>query len=135
MLKDILDFLGHHGVGIFIFLLFFGGGIGAFFNRLIAQRHARKMQAEQYAYRLKILAERRLIAEREDDAIKLLIADDALGEDFNRRLAAALKKAKEGPPQTRVMIDSEIDSEEEEVAEAGEERSPRKSRARRKKAS
>lgn len=85
-MKDILDFIGAHGTGIFFFCLFFGGGIGSLLYNLVNRRHKRKMEELRYRYRLKILAERRNIAEIEGEAIKLLIADDALGEDFNRRL-------------------------------------------------
>jgi hypothetical protein len=83
------------------------------------RRHDRLTEAGRYKYRLQLLAERRRIAEIEGDAIKLLVADDALGEDFGRRLRVALDKAKrEAPPELVAAQDPEIDGEEEAESEA-----------------
>lgn len=114
-MKDILDFIGANTGFIIVFLLFFGGGIASFFNRVMKRRHDRLTEAGRYKYRLQLLAERRRIAEIEGDAIKLLVADDALGEDFGRRLRVALDKAKrEAPPELVAAQDPEIDGEEAE---------------------
>jgi hypothetical protein len=109
-MKDILDFIGNHFIEIFFFFLVFGGSIAAFLNRILVLRHHQKIEGIRYKHRLQILAERRRIAEIENDAIKLLIADEALGEDFNRRLRVALDKARaETPPRQHVTRDPEID--------------------------
>ena len=113
--KDVLDFVGEHLVFIFVFCLCFSGGVAQFLGRVLDQRHQRKLAAARHVQRLQILAERRRIAEVEGDAIKLLIADDALGQDFSRRLRVALDvQAKASPPVER---DAEIDGELEAVAE------------------
>lgn len=89
-MKDILDFISEHLLMIFIFFIFFGGGITSFFNRLISQYHKRKVDEARRAHELQLVAERRKIADCTQDAIKLLITDQALAEDFETRLRIAI---------------------------------------------
>lgn len=95
-MSELLQFLSRNMGMIFIFCLFFGGSFSAFAHRWLERRHQRQMRAREQAFQLELLNKRTRIAELEGDAIKLLVADTALGEDFNRRLTEALERARRG---------------------------------------
>ncbi len=126
-MKIILDFISNNFGVIFLFCIVFGGGIATFFSRIISERHERKLQEMKHKNRLQILEERRRIAEAENDAIKLLVADTALGRDFDQRLRIALDKADLKDPQTKTAADPEIDDDLIEESAARPRRSKQRS--------
>lgn len=105
-MKDLLDFLDTHMGWIFLFVLFFGGSVAAFVNRTLANRTRRLLQEAKYRRDVEIVVERRKIAEATNDAIKLLLVDDQLARDFDRRLRVAISTGTP-PPQ----LDEEVEEE------------------------
>lgn len=108
---------------LILVLMIFGG---ANFRKEVFQALERfqqhRLEKMRNEYRLKILAERKAIAVAQEDPIKLLIADDALGEDFNRRLRNALDEQRKKAPKELAatrddVIDDAFDARPPEVAE------------------
>lgn len=130
--KDILDFISNNGFGIVICFILFGGSIGQVVHRISRQRHERKMKEIEGKNEIRLLEERRRIAEIEGDAVKLLVADTALAEDFDQRLRAALTEAKKkAAVQLRVEpMPVAAESEEAELEVAPRASRPRAARRR-----
>lgn len=99
-MQSILDFAGqsnNHGNFVFACLAMFC--ISAFFTlrmfgnifcRWVHQRGELRAMKVKHGQEMQILAEKRRIAEIQDDAVKLLIADRALADDFHHRLRVAM---------------------------------------------
>ena len=115
-MRAILDFIGNNGVGIIIFFLLFGGGIYSFLSRIIEQRHQRKLEAARHEHKLQIMVERRRIAETAGDAIKILLADNVIGADFDQRLRVALNEVK-AKDASASMGTHELEDEDAEPSE------------------
>lgn len=78
----------------------------------------RKLAESKHRNQQQVFLERRQIAEIEHDAIKLLVADTALGEDFDRRLRSALEESRKRAPVRFEDQGSEVEGSAEALATA-----------------
>jgi Na+-transporting methylmalonyl-CoA/oxaloacetate decarboxylase gamma subunit len=120
MLHDILTFISQNFFFVFLLLLAFGGGIGAFINRIVNNQQQRKERDAKRKHELAVLAEKRQIAEAAGDAIKLLVVDRDLGADFDRRLQEALALQAKTQQNGGVRIAPDEVREEEQPADDAE---------------
>ncbi len=118
-MHEILEFLSKNGFSVFLFFLFFGGGIAQFVHSVTERIHQRKTMEMQYKQRLRVLEERRQIAALTHDSIKLLLVDTDFAGDFDRRLRLALKQQKANEDKTqKVRIEVDTDDEPQESEES-----------------
>lgn len=119
-MKDVLDFINLNRTAIIMILVMAMAMMQDIIGKTLERRHQRKLQEDAHRQRLAILKERLRIAETMDDAVKLLVADTALAEDFEKRLAAAIAGAKKERAGTGVRIapDAVLDEPLEESAPA-----------------
>jgi uncharacterized iron-regulated membrane protein len=115
-MKDLLDFISNHIGWIFIFLLVFGGSLTSFINGLVNNRHRRLLAESKHHRDIEVMAEKRRIAEATGEAIKLLLVDDQLARDFERRLRVAIDTTPTTTPPEPV---EEEEAEEVERDERG----------------
>lgn len=97
-------------------LLFFGGGFFTGLYRLIYRRielsHERQLAKDEHFREITLLQEKRRLAEATGDAIKILMVNDELGADFDRRLQKALVESQRRLPAVRIQ-NPPVDTEPE----------------------
>ncbi|MBI5654817.1 hypothetical protein HZC53_04160 [Candidatus Uhrbacteria bacterium] len=87
-------------------LALFGGGFFTGLYRLIYRRielsHERQLAKDEHFRAIALLQEKRRLAEATGDAVKILMVNDELGADFDRRLQKALTENQRQLPAVRI---------------------------------
>lgn len=84
-MHEILAFLNENSFGIFVLLALFGGGIGRF---IATRMRTRDLMIERQKEHKRMLE----LAAATNDALQLLMVDDAFARDFHRRLGDAIAR-------------------------------------------
>ncbi len=103
-MAEILKFLTDNMFLIILFFVLCGGGIAAFFQRILERRHLVQREQAMRDHEYRVLVERRKLAESLEKLVDAVLVDKVLADDFDRRFHAR-QEDKGAVPPTRVRVE------------------------------